>query len=76
METFAYVMAGLMVLTTIVTGIFKHFRDKWSNIATYYAVQKTMFYNALASISAFLVIFELIILFIGAIICGFIKLIG
>lgn len=62
-----------MVATTIFAGIFIHLRNKWINIASRIASNKTNSYGKLAHIFAILVVIELLIFFGSSIVCGIIK---
>ena len=67
METFAYVMAGIMALTAGLMITFLRLRDKWANIVRYDALNKNVQYQLLASICAAAIIIEILVLFGAAI---------
>lgn len=73
METFAYVMAGVLALTTGLVVFFAKRQEKYEYITTYEASENTAFYGALKDITIGLIILEIMTLFIGAIACAILK---
>ena len=68
METFAYIMAGIIIVTAGLMVLFLKLRDKWANIVRYDALCKNEQYNLLAGICATALIIEVIMMFVVAVI--------
>lgn len=75
METFAYVMAGIMIITAGLMVLFLKLRDNWANIVRYDALHKNELYNLLAGLCASALIIEVIVMFVVAVINMIYKLV-
>lgn len=76
METFAYIMAGLLVLTYLAIIWFAHLKHKWMVDPQYETLHKIILYGNLADLSSVLLVAEVLVLFVVAMICGIIKLLA
>ena len=76
MEIFAYIMAGIMVLTAGLMVFFAKRKAKWEYITTYEASENTAYYGALENIMVGLIILEIMTLFVVSIVCAILKAIN
>lgn len=74
METFAYTMAGIMILTVLISWFCSNKLRKVAEIPDFYTLDKIVEYSLIVEICRLLVVIEVLILFVSAVICGIVKM--
>ena len=74
MGTFAYTMAGIMILTVMISWFCSNKLRKVVEIPDFYTLDKIVEYSLIVEICRLLVVIEVLILFVSAVICGIVKI--
>ena len=74
METFAYTMAGVMILTVMISWFCSNKLRKVTEIPDFYTLDKIVEYSLIVEICRLLVVIEVLVLFVSAVICGSVKI--
>ena len=67
-------MAGIMILTVLISWFCSNKLRKVTEMPDFYTLDKIVEYTIIVEICRYLVVIEVLVLFVSAVICGIVKI--